>query len=98
MRSPKDSTIDSLPPRLRALLDVNLEVTVELGRTRMTLEKVLSLDQGSIVELQKFAGEPLDVLLNGQPVARGEAVVSGDRFGVRLTDILSPDERLRRAL
>jgi flagellar motor switch protein FliN/FliY len=98
MRSPKDSQLDNLPPRLRALLDVNLEVTVELGRTRMTLEKVLSLDQGSVIELQKFAGEPLDVLLNGQPVARGEAVVSGDRFGVRLTDILSPDERLRRLI
>jgi flagellar motor switch protein FliN/FliY len=51
-----------------------------------------------VIELQKFAGEPLDVLLNGQPVARGEAVVSGDRFGVRLTDILSPDERLRRLI
>lgn len=98
MRSQKESQMETLPPRLRALLDVNLEVTVELGRTRMTLEKVLSLDQGSVIELQKFAGEPLDVLLNGQPVARGEAVVSGDRFGVRLTDILSPDERLRRLI
>lgn len=82
--------------RLEHLLDVPLQVTVELGGTRMTLQKILSLGVGSVIELDKPAGEPLDLLLNGRLVARGEAVVVGDRYGVRITDIVSQMERLER--
>lgn len=82
--------------RLEHLLDVPLSLTVELGGTRMTLQKILSLGVGSVIELDKPAGEPLDMLLNGRLVARGEAVVVGDRFGVRITDIVSQMERLER--
>lgn len=82
--------------RLDSLLDVPLQLTVELGGTRLPLQRILALGAGSVVELDKPAGEPLDVLLNGRLVARGEAVVVGDRFGVRITDIVSQTERLER--
>lgn len=79
---------------LDLLLDVPLDVAVEIGRTRVAIRDLLRLGQGSVLELAKAAGEPLDVLINGKPVARGEAVMVNDRFGVRLTDIISPSERL----
>ena len=79
---------------LDLLLDVPLDVAVEIGRTRVAIRDLLQLGQGSVLELAKAAGEPLDVLINGRPVARGEAVMVNDRFGVRLTDIISPSERL----
>ncbi len=78
------------------LLDVPLDVSVELGRSRMPIQQVVNLTSGSVIELDKVAGEPLDVLLNGRLVARGEAVVVGERFGVRITSIVSPRERLAR--
>jgi flagellar motor switch protein FliN/FliY len=78
------------------LLDIPLEVTVELGRTRLALRELLALGAGSVVELGKLAGEPLDVLVNGKLVARGECVMVNDKFGVRLTDIVSRSERLAR--
>jgi flagellar motor switch protein FliN/FliY len=78
------------------LLDIPLEVTVELGRTRLTLRELLALGAGSVVELGKLAGEPLDVLVNGKLVARGECVMMNDKFAVRLTDIVSRSERLAR--
>lgn len=81
---------------LELILDVPLAVTVELGRVRMPIRQLLSLSAGSVVELSKLAGEPLDVLINGQQVARGEAVMVNDKFGVRLTEIVSPTERLER--
>lgn len=84
------------PARLASLLDVPLQLTVELGGTRLSLQRILSLGVGSVIELDKPAGEPLDVLLNGRLVARGEAVVVGDRFGVRITDIVSQMDRLER--
>jgi flagellar motor switch protein FliN/FliY len=87
---------DAVDPRLEHLLDVSLALDVELGRTRLTIQRVLALGPGSILELDKPAGEPLDVLLNGRLVARGEAVVVGDRFGVRITEIVGPRERLER--
>jgi flagellar motor switch protein FliN/FliY len=77
------------------LLDIPLEVTVELGNTRMLIRDLLQLGQGSVVELDKLAGEPLEVLVNGKLVARGEVVVINEKFGVRLTDIISPVERIR---
>ena len=82
--------------RLEMLLDVPLSVTVELGRTRMTIQELLSLGPGSVVELDKVAGEPLDIVVNDRLVARGEAVVVNDKFGIRITDIVSKTERLAR--
>ena len=78
------------------LLDVPLDVSVEIGRSRMLIHELLQLGQGSVVELNKLAGEPLDVLINSRLVARGEAVVVNERFGVRLTEIVSPVERIER--
>src|SRR5688500_12877034 len=82
--------------RLELLLDVPLELSVELGRTRMSIQELLSLGPGSVIELDKIAGEPLDILINDRLVARGEAVVVNDKFGVRITDIVSPTERIAR--
>jgi flagellar motor switch protein FliN len=82
--------------RLDMLLDVPLEVNVELGRTRMTIHDLLQLGPGSVIELDKVAGEALDILVNGRLVARGEAVVVNDKFGIRITDIVSPQERIQR--
>ncbi|HJL41573.1 MAG TPA: flagellar motor switch protein FliN [Myxococcales bacterium LLY-WYZ-16_1] len=79
---------------LERILDIPLVVSVELGRTSIQVGELLQLAQGSIVELTKLAGEPLDVLVHGKLVARGEAVVINDQFGVRLTDIVSPTERI----
>lgn len=82
------------PQTLDFILDVTLQVTVEVGRARMTIQDLLQLGQGSVVELEKLAGEPLDVYINGKQVARGEAVIVNEKFGVRLTDIISPEERI----
>ncbi len=79
---------------LEFLLDVTLQITVEVGRSRMTIQDILQLGQGSVVELEKLAGEPLDIFLNGKQVARGEAVIVNEKFGVRLTDIISPEDRV----
>ncbi len=79
---------------LEFILDVALQVTVEVGRTRMTIQDLLQLGQGSVIELEKLAGEPLDIYINGKAVARGEAVIVNDKFGVRLTDIVSPEDRI----
>ncbi len=79
---------------LEFILDVTLQVTVEVGRARMTIQDILQLGQGSVVELEKLAGEPLDIYVNGKHVARGEAVIVNEKFGVRLTDIISPEERV----
>jgi flagellar motor switch protein FliN/FliY len=76
------------------ILDVTLQVTVEVGRARMTIQDLLQLGQGSVVELEKLAGEPLDIYVNGNQVARGEAVIVNEKFGVRLTDIISPEDRV----
>jgi flagellar motor switch protein FliN/FliY len=82
--------------KLDLLLDVPLEVSVELGRTRLSIQNLLALGPGSVVELDKLAGDPLDILVNGRLVARGEAVVVNDKFGVRITDIVSRQERVAR--
>jgi flagellar motor switch protein FliN/FliY len=71
-------------------------LTVELGRTRIPIKQILQLAQGSVVELETLAGEPMDVLVNGYLIAQGEVVVVNDKFGIRLTDIVTPSERLRR--
>lgn len=78
------------------ILDIPLDVSAELGRTRLLINELLQLGQGSVVELNKLAGEPLEVYVNGKLVARGEAVVINEKFGVRLTDIISPIERVKQ--
>jgi flagellar motor switch protein FliN/FliY len=78
------------------ILDVPLGVTVELGRVRIPVRQLLALGAGSVIELSKLAGEPLDVLINGKPVARGEAVMVNEKFGVRLTEIVSQAERVEK--
>jgi flagellar motor switch protein FliN/FliY len=82
-------------PDIRMLLEVPLQIAVELGRTRLTIRELLELSQGSILELDRHAGEPVDVLVNGRPLARGEVVVIDEDFGIRITDVVSEEERLR---
>jgi flagellar motor switch protein FliN len=97
-------TPQNLPPdggepnarRLALLLDVDLDISVELGRSRMSIQELLGLGPGSVIELDKLAGEPLDILVNDRLIARGEAVVMNDKFGVRITDIVNPTERVAR--
>ena len=76
------------------ILDVPLEVSVELGRTKRAIKEILELGAGSVIELNKMAGEPVDILVNGKMIAKGEIVVIDDNFGVRITDIISPDKRI----
>ena len=79
---------------LTFLLDVPLQVTVELGRTRMTIENLLKLTQGSVVELSQTVGEPLDIYVNNRLMARGEAVIMKDKFAMRIVDVISPERRI----
>jgi flagellar motor switch protein FliN len=81
---------------LDMILDIPVNLTVELGRTKIAIRSLLQLAQGSVVELDGLAGEPMDVLVNGCLIAQGEVVVVNDKFGIRLTDIITPSERLRR--
>jgi flagellar motor switch protein FliN len=81
---------------LNMILDIPVQLTVELGRTRIPIKNILQLAQGSVVELETLAGEPMDVLVNGYLIAQGEVVVVNDKFGIRLTDIVTPSERMRR--
>lgn len=81
---------------LNMILDIPVQLTVELGRTKIPIKHILQLAQGSVVELDAMAGEPMDVLVNGYLIAQGEVVVVNDRFGIRLTDIVTPSERMRR--
>lgn len=103
---PPSHSFDKLPsgavskdvPEARPLdfvLDIPLEVSVELGRTRMVINDLLQLGQGSVIELSKLAGEPLEIMVNNKLVARGEVVVVNEKFGVRVTDIVSPMERVQ---
>lgn len=88
--------VDSGRRELDFILDIPLDVSAELGRTRLLINELLQLGQGSVVELDKLAGEALEVYVNGKLVARGEAVVINEKFGVRLTDIISPIERVKQ--
>ncbi len=81
---------------INRVLDIPVQLTVELGRKKVPIKHVLQLGQGSIVELDTLAGEPMDVLVNGYLVAQGEVVVVNNKFGIRLTDVVTPSERLRR--
>ncbi len=81
---------------INMILDIPVQLTVELGRTRIPIKHILQLAQGSVVELEAMAGEPMDVLVNGYLIAQGEVVVVNEKFGIRLTDIVTPSERMRR--
>ncbi len=81
---------------INMVLDIPVQISVELGRTKVPIKYILQLGQGSIVELDAVAGEPMDVLVNGYLIAQGEVVVVNDKFGIRLTDVVTPSERLRR--
>lgn len=81
---------------LDVILDIPVTLSIELGRTRVPIRNLMQLNQGSVVELDRIAGEPLDVLVNGTLIAHGEAVVVNEKFGIRLTDVVSPSERVRR--
>lgn len=91
----KATSGNPIPRNLDFLLDVNLQVSVEVGRTRMTIQDLLQLGQGSVIELTKLAGEALDIYINERLVARGEAVIVNEKFGVRITDIVSQQERVQ---
>ncbi|MDF3883047.1 flagellar motor switch protein FliN [Cupriavidus basilensis] len=81
---------------IEMILDIPVQLTVELGRTKVPIKTLLQLAQGSVVELDGLAGEPMDVLVNGYLIAQGEVVVVNDKFGIRLTDIITPSERIRK--
>lgn len=94
--SPEDQDSLNNLQDIDLILDIPVKLTVELGRTKMTIKELLRLSQGSVVALDGLAGEPLDILINGYLIAQGEVVVVGDKFGVRITDIITPSERMRR--
>ncbi|WP_058956458.1 flagellar motor switch protein FliN [Pantoea anthophila] len=91
-----EAPVAALSEDLNLVLDIPVNMTVELGRTRMTIKELLRLNQGSVVPLEGLAGEPLDILINGYLIAQGEVVVVSDKFGVRITDIITPSERMQR--
>ncbi len=84
------------PSDLARVMDVPVQLTAEIGRTRITIKSLLQLSQGSVVELDGLAGQPLDVLINGYLIAQGEVVVVNDKYGIRLTDIITPSERMQK--
>ena len=90
------SAATDLSVNMEFLLDISLDVTVELGRAKVLIKDMLKLGQGSVIELSKIAGESLEILANQKPIARGEVVVVNEKYGVRLTEIISPMERIER--
>ncbi len=95
-RTEKESTSASEITNLDFILDIPLEVSVELGRAKMLISDLLQLGQGSVIELTKLAGEPLEIFVNQKLIARGEVVVVNEKFGIRMTDIISPAERVKQ--
>ena len=92
----KDGGLTSAKNDIDMILDIPVQLTVELGRTKIAIKNLMQLAQGSVVELDGLAGEPMDVLVNGCLIAQGEVVVVNDKFGIRLTDIITPSERIRK--
>ena len=83
-------------PELELILDIPVSISMEVGRTSITIRNLLQLNQGSVIELDRLAGEPLDVLVNGTLIAHGEVVVVNEKFGIRMTDVISPAERIKK--
>ncbi|MFV3406092.1 MULTISPECIES: flagellar motor switch protein FliN [Pseudomonas] len=95
--SPKPNENVSLEgPNLDVILDIPVSISMEVGSTEISIRNLLQLNQGSVIELDRLAGEPLDVLVNGTLVAHGEVVVVNEKFGIRLTDVISPSERIKK--
>lgn len=92
----KESQVVNFSEDLDLILDIPVKMTVELGRTKIAIKELLRLSQGSVVALEGLAGEPLDILINGYLIAQGEVVVVSDKFGIRITDIITPSERMHR--
>ncbi|MDH2431256.1 hypothetical protein WH50_21225 [Pokkaliibacter plantistimulans] len=88
--------VDLERPNLDVILDIPVTISMEVGHTEISIRNLLQLNQGSVVELDRMAGEPLDVLVNGTLIAHGEVVVVNERFGIRLTDVISPSERIKK--
>lgn len=88
--------MSSSEPNINMILDIPLKLTAELGRTKIVVSDLLNLGQGSVIELNKLAGEPMEIFVNDKLIAKGEAVVVNDKFGVRLTDVISPKERVEQ--
>lgn len=86
----------AVPMEIERIMDIPVQLTAELGRTRITIKNLLQLSQGSVVELDGLAGQPLDVMINGYLIAQGEVVVVNDKYGIRLTDIVLPSERIQK--
>jgi flagellar motor switch protein FliN len=93
---PDSSTDTKSDINMDVILDVPVTLSMEVGRTRVPIRNLLQLNQGSVVELERVAGEPLDVFVNGTLIAHGEVVVVNEKFGIRLTDVISPSERIRK--
>ncbi len=91
-----DSSTPGSDVNLDVVLDIPVNLSMEIGRTKISIRNLLQLNQGSVVELERLAGEPMDVLVNGTLIARGEVVVVNEKFGIRLTDIISPAERVKK--
>ena len=91
-----DSALPETDVNLDVVLDIPVNISMEIGRTKISIRNLLQLNQGSVVELDRLAGEPMDVLVNGTLIARGEVVVVNEKFGIRLTDIISPAERVKK--
>jgi len=92
----RDDSMPSSDVNLDVVLDIPVSISMEIGRTKISIRNLLQLNQGSVVELDRLAGEPMDVLVNGTLIARGEVVVVNEKFGIRLTDIISPAERVKK--
>lgn len=93
---PFDATKDGNTSDIDLIMDIPVQLSVELGRTRLTLKQILQLGQGSVVELDGLAGEPMDIFVNGYLIAQGEVVVVDEKYGIRITDIVTPSDRIRR--
>lgn len=92
----RDDSMPNSDVNLDVVLDIPVSISMEIGRTKISIRNLLQLNQGSVVELDRLAGEPMDVLVNGTLIARGEVVVVNEKFGIRLTDIISPAERVKK--
>ncbi|HBX36641.1 MAG TPA: flagellar motor switch protein FliN [Pseudohongiella sp.] len=90
------SKANGASPDLDVILDIPVRISMEVGSTAITIRNLLQLNQGSVIELDRLAGEPLDVLVNGTLIAHGEVVVVNDKFGIRMTDVISPSERIKK--
>ncbi len=91
-----EKKVSGQQPDLDVILDIPVTISMEVGRTSITIRNLLQLNQGSVIELDRLAGEPLDVLVNGTLIAHGEVVVVNEKFGIRMTDVISPSERIKK--